>query len=256
MVKQTDLVINSRNIPLLVDKLNEYGVVIIPEYLGAEDIEQLKVEFEDFLSSEDTPYKKKTPYSDGRAARVDRETLDTKRYPKTSEVFSAPFMRELTDAFWGKETKLNREIFVVNDVVGSKHVANDLHFDIKPTFKFFIYLTDTTAENGAFSCVPGSHKLTPKLREEYGEKISFDNRDQSRELPVKEEEEVIPIEGKAGSLIIFTTETFHKAGFVSKGERLVMRGHCRKEKQEKIGKNSKQSLVGKFLGKAKSLMKV
>lgn len=248
-----NITVNSRNAALIIDKLNEYGVVIIPNYLTKEDTELLKEEFHKFLSTEDTIYKKNTPYSNGKCVRVNREKLDTKEYAKTDEVFTSPFMRELADLYLGKDAKLNSEIFVVNDVVGTRHHANDLHFDVKPTFKFFIYLTDTTAENGAFSCVPGSHKLTPAIREKNGSGISYEQREISRDLPVTEED-VIPIEGKAGSLIIFTTETFHRAGIVEAGERLVMRGHCRTVHQEKVGQAKPEGLK-KILNKVFSFGK-
>jgi len=39
------------------------------------------------------------------------------------------------------------------------------------------------------------------------------------------------VEGKAGSLIIFDTQTWHKAGIVSSGERRVMRGHTRPKEE-------------------------
>ena len=102
--------------------------------------------------------------------------------------------------------------------MGSKHVANDMHFDVTPTFKYFLYLTDTTHENGAFTCVPKTHKITQEIREKEGSNITQKNMAITRQLPFKEAE-AIPVEGEAGTLIIFTTETFHKAGIVSKGER-------------------------------------
>lgn len=224
--------------------LDQFGVAIIPKYLKNGDLRDLLAEFHDFTDTDDTEYKKSTPYSSGKCIRVDRPKINKKRFPKTEEVFSSDFMRKLTDEFWSPDAFLNKEIFIAKDIKGTKHVANELHFDIMPTFKFFLYLTDTTVENGAFSCVPGSHKLSHKIRIEKGDKISFSNREESRDLPV-DKDDIVPIEGKAGSLIIFTTETFHKAGIVSKGERLIMRGHCRTKEQEMVGleKPSKLSKI-------------
>ena len=234
MIIQEHFTLNTTSVDQIVDKLDEFGLVVLPHYLGQNDVEKLFEEFRDFAETEDTPYKKNTPYSEGTATRVKRLEMDTDRFKKTNEVFGSAFMREVTDRYWSKDAYLNHEIFVVKDVVGSQHVANDLHFDVKPTLKYFIYLNDTTKENGAFSCVPGSHKVTHKLRAKHRDKLSYGNRSLTRQLPVKEEE-VIPIEGKAGTLIIFSTEVFHKAGHVSKGERYVMRGHSRTEQQDRIG---------------------
>ena len=65
-----------------------------------------------------------------------------------------------------------------------------------------------------------------KIRKKYGNKISYENRHLTRQLDYKKEQ-IIPIEGKAGDLIIFNTDVWHRAGIVKKGERKVMRGHTR-----------------------------
>lgn len=211
--------------------LKQYGVVILPNYISPKDLIDLKTEFEYLLSSPDDASKKETPYSDGKAIRITRHNLDTESYPVTCRIFNAPFMEQFKNAYLTEKSELNEEIFVVKDVKGSKHIANDMHFDVIPTLKFFIYLTDTTAKNGAFTCVPKSHLETKKIREASTKKISFKNREYTRKLEYNQED-VLPIEGKAGTLIIFTSETFHKAGIVSEGERMVMRGHSRLPKYE------------------------
>lgn len=230
----------------ILDKLEQYGIVIIDNYLDEKTTSNLLQEFEQILSTPDNAYTNKIDYSNGRGAKVFREKIKKPNYSTTSKVFGAHFMRTLTNEYLSKEAGLNTEIFVVNDVVGTKHHANDLHFDVQPTFKFFIYLTDTTAENGAFMCVPGSHKITQKIRAKYGDKISYENRHLTRDLPVEEAAKAIPIEGKAGTLIIFTTEAFHKAGTVSKGERKVMRGNCRTTRNNNLSNKIIKKLVQIF----------
>lgn len=223
--------------------VKEYGLAIIPNYLTIEQNEKLLNEFKDILSTGDDASKTETPYSDGQCVRVLRKKLDSSRYPVTSEVFGSDFMKAMKSEYLSEESSLNEEIFVVKDVVGSKHVANDMHFDVIPTFKFFIYLSDTTKKNGAFTCVPKSHVITQKIREEKGKKISDKNLELTRDLPYQEDE-IVPIEGKAGTMIIFTTETFHKAGQVSEGERLVMRGHSRLPEHQQH-----KSMLSKILNK-------
>lgn len=227
----------------LLGIIDKYGLAIIPEFISIEDLNQLQHEFERLLSAPDTNYKKAKPYSKGRHVIVERELIDKSDYPKTAEVFGSPFMEGVKNNYFNTEATLNKDIFVVHDVEGSRHIANDLHFDVVPTFKFFLYLTDTSKANGAFSCVPGSHKRTADIRQQLGNKISYTNRELSRELPYSDDE-IVPIEGKAGSLIIFTTEVCHKAGIVSKGERRVMRGHCRELRYEK-----KKSFLGRLAEK-------
>jgi len=225
--------------------VKNHGLAIIPDYFSKQELIKINQEFEKALTRRSVGIQP-MEYSNGRAAKAILSLIKKTDFPCIKSVFTDDFMEKVANAYFNNELySLNKEIFIVNDVVGTKHHANDLHFDVKPTFKFFLYLTDTTAENGAFSCVPGSHKITKELRAKNGNKITYENRHITRELPVKEED-VISIEGTAGTLIIFTTEVFHRAGRVSKGERKVMRGHCRLLEDKNV---SHQSFFSKVFSK-------
>lgn len=233
MMKIEDITYTNKSLEVsdLISSLKKFGVVRIPNFLNHDENENLLKEFNKLLSTPNDSSKKETPYSDGKCVRVTFPKLSVTEYPTTSKIFNSSFMESFKNSYLTVKSTLNEEIFVVKDVKGSKHIANDMHFDVIPTLKFFIYLTDTTAKNGAFTCVPKSHLETKKIRESADKKISFKNREYTRELNYKEED-VFPIEGPAGTLIIFTSETFHKAGIVSEGERMVMRGHSRLPKYE------------------------
>ena len=244
---------NLQNIEQTNSLLLDQGIVIIPDYLSTEDLDTLNQEFEVIFSLKND-YVKPFDYSEGRGANLLLDKVDPNVLPLTKNTFSQSWMRELSDLYLGGESALNSDIYVVNDVVGSKHVANDLHFDVLQTFKFFIYLTDTTVENGAFTCAPGTQKRSIALRKRHGTNISYENRHLTRDLPVKPEE-IIPIEGKAGTLIIFDTEVFHKAGHVSNGERRVMRGHTRlKQPKQDFKTHSSPSFIQKVKNKLKRVL--
>jgi len=66
-------------------------------------------------------------------------------------------------------------------------------------------------------------------------------------------EEIFSIEGPAGTLIIFSTDVFHRAGIVSEGQRHVMRGHCRTAEQEAFGQGG-MPIFGNIAGKLKKLL--
>jgi ectoine hydroxylase-related dioxygenase (phytanoyl-CoA dioxygenase family) len=227
----------------LINQLNKFGVVALPNFVSQEVLNSLLDEYEKLLFDKNEKYTKNLQYSIGTGNIILLNYLDKSKYPNTLSMFSSNYMNEISEMYLKSKVNLNSEIYVVKDIVGSKHHANDLHFDVTPTFKFFIYLTDTTKENGAFSCVPASHKKAEKIRDELGDKISYENRELSRQLPVTEEE-VISIEGKAGTLIIFDTDVFHRTGHVSLGERKVMRGHTRKAINKVVIEN--QSFLNRF----------
>ena len=144
----------------------------------------------------------------------------------TQKFFKQDWMQDVSNAFWGKKLKINKDIYVMHELPGTQHIAQDIHFDVQQTLKFFIYLNDVTATNGAFCCVPGSHKKTEEIRLNHGSKLNYENRHLTRQLDYNQDQ-VIPIEGEAGDLIIFNTDVWHRAGLVKEGERKVMRGHTR-----------------------------
>lgn len=206
--------------------LNRWGVVHVSSYLTSTETELLVQEF-DTCFRHQADWLRPLNYSIGGGACITRSKIDPNILTTTAEIFSSPFMAELTDCYLGKPNLLNHEIYVVKDVVGSSHVAQDLHYDRIPTLKFFIYLTDTIAENGAFYCVPGSHTYTRTIQQQNRSGNFRPERDETRLIPPELASQVIPIEGVAGTLVIFHTDTLHRAGVVHRGERRVMRGHSR-----------------------------
>ena len=70
-----------------------------------------------------------------------------------------------------------------------------------------------------FHVFHGSHILTREYRVKHGIKLNYENRYLTRELDLKNFRKPITIEGQAGTLILFDTDTWHKAGKVSRGEK-------------------------------------
>ena len=111
-----------------------------------------------------------------------------------------------------------------------KKLNGYLHFDRIYTFKYFIYLTDVNENCGPFSVVPKSHIKGKELRlqtkgeyEELKNRILLDYPDLGYTS-----DEVVPVLGNAGDLMIFDTDLFHLGGVVKENnERLIIRGHTR-----------------------------
>ncbi len=244
---------SASNASNILTSLEEKGISIVEDYIDQETLKTLKSDFDKYLSLEDNSFLKVFEYSAGKACKLILRMLDTNS--TAFAVFTSDFFQEVANDFLKEEFELNKEIFLVEDISTSEHVAQQLHYDIARTLKFFIYLEDTTVENGAFCCVPGSQKWTSKMRENHSHEILPGNREFTRKL-TDEFGEAIPIEGKAGTLIIFDTDVFHKAGKVSKGRRRVMRGHTRtlrsiQERKKLIQDQQSRSLrskIKKFLG--------
>ena len=117
-------------------------------------------------------------------------------------------------------------VFATLDKPESNHIAQDPHFDRTPNLKFLLYLNDMTSDNGAFKLSPGSHnwvkKSFPTPRPPF---VSNSFLKATREIPFIILDKLVPINGKAGTLIIFDTDTIHHQGLVSKGESKIIRFH-------------------------------
>ncbi|MGD1844580.1 MAG: phytanoyl-CoA dioxygenase family protein [Salibacteraceae bacterium] len=226
------------NHPQLMQKtlqlLDEQGVMIIRNYLDASKLQSLIGEYEKLLELENN-FVKVLPYPQGKGTNIDFSKLPTDQFPITTEVFNAAFMRKVTDAYLGTPNHFNHEIFVARDEHHPHNALNDMHYDRLSTLKFFLYLNDIDASNGAFECVPGSHKLARQIMDFYRKRgwklVKLPNRKLPPHL-----DKGIPMAAPAGSLIVFTTDAYHRAGSVDPGKnRMIMRGHCRPDPMPKYG---------------------
>ncbi len=215
----------------VVCALQKWGVVHIPGYLDANEIEGLQSEFDRILEQNES-WVYPIEYPSGKGSNVVREDIAQGRFPFTSRIFGSEFMAEITEKYLDCPHKFNSDIYVVKDLPGPPQNVNQLHFDKRTTFKFFMYITDTTVQNGAFQCVPETHPFSHSVLEKHRQLGTSVKEMPTRDLP-EDTPEPTPIEGAAGTLIIFTTDTFHRAGFVLEGERRVMRAHSRALKQPK-----------------------
>jgi ectoine hydroxylase-related dioxygenase (phytanoyl-CoA dioxygenase family) len=230
----------------VIDTLKNDGVLILKNFCDENTLTKLRKDFELLMTEQpNSQWLENRPYSLGKAVFLSRNQEMKKNIPSTYNFFDNHFMQDIADSYLGKGFKANQKIFVVKDVVGTSHHANDLHFDVQQTLKFFLYLSDTTEVNGAFRCVPGSHKEAERIRKENPGQISYENREFSRKLPFGPEH-AVSVDGKAGSLIIFDTNVFHQAGKVMEGERWVMRGQTEEVKEKPKSQSFFQRVINKI----------
>ena len=97
-----------------------------------------------------------------------------------------------------------------------------------------LYLTDVGEACGPFSVIPGTHVDGSFLRTQATEK-AMNEYDQIKNWPLVDypeleytEDHIVPITGKAGTLIIFETDLFHLGGVLEdEKDRLIIRSHIR-----------------------------
>ena len=214
------------DVRVIVDVLSEYGIAVLPEYLGNVDqVVAAEAEARRLLSDRPDYAQVLGNYPDGNGIRVERERASVD-CAQLSGVFDQPWMRAVAKNFFGAQPYIfNHDLMVVLDVVGTEHLAHQVHYDRMPQLKFFLYLTDTFITNGAFHCLPGSHHHAKKMQHENRRRLQLPSSPETRlhapELTIG----LIPVEGRAGSLMVIDSDIAHRGTRIRRGHRLSVR--CR-----------------------------
>ena len=227
MNENLDLItIKSFNISKVIDTIDQYGCCVIKNYLNKKELNDLKSEFDHmFLDSKENntfiinshPTNKKGVYI------ICKKNQLRLPYRTIKNIFTSKFMQKIADKYFKCDYFFNHEIFLTHEQP-SKTELLPWHFDRKHALKFYINLVDVDETQGAFAYDIGSHR-EGHFRANYymlsGAKVG----DIPNDIPIKELHRPTNIVTKAGSLVIFDTDGFHKEGLLSKGERKVIRGH-------------------------------
>ena len=173
-------------------------------------------------------------YKFGKAARIGSLEANRINNPPIAEAFESKELNEIRDKVFNNDCNFT-EIFLTHEFTSSNGIERNgyLHFDRIWTFKYFYYLSDVnTLEDGPLKVVPASHYMGAMLRsrqhgkpyEQQDNRIQINYPDVYRDV----QDTIEPIFGKAGTLVIFNTDTFHMGGNITgKNERKVCRLHMR-----------------------------
>lgn len=212
------------NVQDTLKELDKNGYLVIENFLTTDELNNLKRVCEARLLTQP----EKDGYTFGKALRLNPPTQDVLPY-FYNENFS-----EIAVKFGAQSRP--EAVFVTHDY---KNDVEELsrngwaHFDRFHFFKLMYLLTDVkSSDDGAFTVYPGSHIISKDLHKqswnetsEYGgvkNRIALDFPHLIGKYKPK------PIIGKAGTLIIFDTMTWHLGGITKNGgSRLIARGHYR-----------------------------
>ena len=235
----------SLEISKLKSILDQKGIFKIDSYLTLLELDSLKSEVLRYHKTNGKPYPFGSTYAINDPKRLPNESLQ-------KIFFSKPWMKELFLTYNNKISKgFFNSIYSTHDYKFDGSIGRNgyLHFDRNLSLKYFLYLNDVTKENGAFFIQPNSHKLGKRLREKaWGKFIPTPNDNLLKKVLLKlfgkhfsvvknrleldypelyDYSKLIPVEGKAGTLIVFDSDVFHQGGKINKEgeERIVLRMH-------------------------------
>ncbi len=225
MKKNLDLIsVNVRDAPDIVDVLDQFGCCVINDFINEAELDDLSSEF-NLIFSESNKYIVKSSHptnENGMYAVCETDKLKNK-YKAIVNVFTSDFMQEVASKYFKCNHHLNDEIFLTNEQPSETELL-PWHFDRRHALKFYINLVDVDETHGAFFYDIGSHR-EGHFRANYymlsGTKVGEIPND----IPIEELHRPTAIVAKAGSLVIFDTDGFHKEGLLTEGERKIIRGH-------------------------------
>jgi hypothetical protein len=210
----------NNNVGDIVSILKEYGVCVIDNYPLPDNLNN---EIEEAFNEIGSPY----PFGDN--LRMEKNTYS--KYKSIDRYFNNNFFKSILDGYTKNYRMFNESIFATKDYKFDGELGRNgwLHFDRLRCFKFFVYISDVTIKDGPFSVVPKTHIKGGELRQKsWGEKSNYDvvkNRIELDYADIFNENEIIPIVGKRGTLSIFDTDIFHKGGQTNGGKRTIIRSH-------------------------------
>jgi ectoine hydroxylase-related dioxygenase (phytanoyl-CoA dioxygenase family) len=221
------------------------GIFKVNSYLSASEVEELKKE----VLEKHLTHGKSYPFGSSFAINNPESLLNESLIKK---IFSKPWMKELFLSFnKGVLKGFFDSIYSTHDYIYDGSIGRNgyLHFDRNASLKYFLYLNDVTKENGAFFIQPNSHRLGKQLRKKaWSNLIPSPNDSLSKKIFIRligksfakvknrieldypefyDPQKLIPVEGKAGTLIVFDSDIFHQGGKINKKgvERIVLRMH-------------------------------
>lgn len=221
----------------VLSKLETYGIALVKNFVGEEQLQGLMKEYFDLLDDAERHSKDFLKKGACRVAGLKRKSIDRSRYSLTQEVFSSPFMDRIAREYFSPyPSDLNAQLYIQHDKDAMEF--NDVwHVDPSRCLKFFLYLTETSKENGAMMYALGSH------REGFYRLMYYKLKGNSVFPQVIPDNEVFQpvasLEAEAGSLLVFEAAGIHRGGTIQRGkERRVMRGHtfCKTGRFESICK--------------------
>jgi len=207
--------------------LKKFGIVIIGNYLSKQEVYNLKVQFYKCFDLQDPGITKKHhhPINEfGKVVRIKREKLSS-TFDYIREVFGSPNMEKVLRHYYSpNDFLLNDDVFLTHEKTSEKNIL-PWHFDRQQALKFFIYLTDTNEQNGAFEFCPGTH-MEGHFRANYYLLRGYSLKNFPNDIPDDEIRNPEVVSAQAGDLIIFDADGFHRGGKIGHDkERLVIRGH-------------------------------
>ena len=211
----------------ILEKLNHFGICIVPGYADSKMVESLRNSFESLLGDKECEcILSKTGHptnKDGIQVLIDPIEAEKEDMGVFKEIFQSDEIKDICHKYFSPHKfDLNPRI-LLNHLKPSPVQILPWHFDRIQTLKFWMYAKDTTKDDGAFEYCLGSH-WEGRYRSGYYMATGKSVFEIPNDVPDNRIFNPVSVEAKAGDLIVFDPDGFHRGGIVkSNHERCVVR---------------------------------
>lgn len=223
-----------------VEVLDRDGVLVIPDFLTAEQFSRVQQECNAIESGMSFEAFRKINYGKIQVANFDLKEEHNNYSAIKNYLQENPMILKTASAIIKRRIEDRPSVRIsiyrkVSETAPDNDVENVLHADLHtPTVKAFFYLNDIDESNGAFVYVKGSHRMSVnRLRHEYNLSVHTAKLNRGDAIPqhllvergpikrvtVSDKHlgnlEETPICGKANTLVIANNMGFHRRGVFS-----------------------------------------
>lgn len=215
-----------KNVDDIIDTLNIYGVAIVRDFVPSDQLDKIRGSFHQLFENEFECLNNRINHPnnpDGRQVNFDPKKAAEEGMPEYHNLFHSQFIDAVSKAYFSPHSySLNPQIVLTHLHPSEKSIL-PWHFDRIQTLKFWIYLKDATQDDGALEYCPGSH-WEGRYRASYHMATGTPVRAIPNDVADHRVQNPVTLAARAGDLIIFDPDGFHRGGVVAPGhERLVVR---------------------------------
>ena len=227
------LIDHSRNdrYSYLTLQVKKDGFLLVDSVFSGDVLTKLSGEFDDLIANAESSGHHVDRHDGATCLRVcPSEALNPRRYAATVAFFSSNVCRSIAGHFFGaSENKLafNSELFIHKTPPTTAPLSNILHWDKRPTLKFWVYIDDIPVEAGPMAIEKGSSERN-SIKRQRSIGMSPDDLTTIDNSVVADTSSLLRLTGRAGTILIHHTDASHRATKVEHGfTRRIMRGHTR-----------------------------
>lgn len=211
----------------------KFGAAVLPSFVTGPALQALQDEFMSVVDDQNPDFVYKLTYPAGKGVSLKNNDAFSNAYPSIGRFFNQDVLLSFARQYVGTPCLPNQEIYATYEFEANSPVA-PTHFDKLWNLKFMLYVGDVGTGNAPFGIVPGS---ATENRETFRRIFSDNNittlqmrdslyQNMANARPPELDDDVVEIVAPAGTLIVFDTDTSHRARPVEQGKvRKILRGH-------------------------------